>query len=64
MFIASQKNCDNWKPPSLSTLTPIISNTELTYLGSEASNYKYIIFIFNNNKLIFKEIYNSNLEPL
>ena len=28
-----------WSPPSLSELTPIIFNTELTHLGSDASNY-------------------------
>ena len=31
------------KPPSLSVLTPIISNTELTHLGSKT--FKYINFI-------------------
>ena len=29
----------NWRPPSVSELTPIIFNTELTYLGSETSKY-------------------------
>ena len=28
-----------WRPPSLSELTPMIFNTGLTHLGSEASNY-------------------------
>ena len=28
----------NWMPPSLSELTPIISDMELTHLTSEASN--------------------------
>ena len=27
-----------WRPPSLGELTPIIFYTELTYLGSEATN--------------------------
>ena len=29
----------NWMPSSLSELTPIISNMELTHLGLEASDY-------------------------
>ena len=28
-----------WRPPDLCELTPIISNIELTNLGSESSNY-------------------------
>ena len=32
----------NWRPPSLSELTPMIFNMGLTYLGSEASNYSKI----------------------
>ena len=28
-----------WRPPSLSELTPIVFNTGLTHLGSEASIY-------------------------
>ena len=28
-----------WKPPSLSELTPMIFNTDLTHLGSEAFIY-------------------------
>ena len=28
----------NWRPPSLSELTPMVFNTGLTQLGSEASN--------------------------
>ena len=28
----------NWRPPSLSELTPMLFNTGLTHLGSEASN--------------------------
>ena len=31
-----------WRPPSLSELTPIISNMRLTHLGLEASNYVII----------------------
>ena len=31
---------DKWRPSSLSDLTPIISNIELTHLGSEVSKYK------------------------
>ena len=29
----------NWRPPSLSDLIPMVFNTGLTHLGSEASNY-------------------------
>ena len=32
----------NWKPTSLSELTPMIFNTGLTQLGSEASNYELV----------------------
>ena len=32
--------CINWRSPSLSELTPMIFNTGLTHLDSEASNYK------------------------
>ena len=32
----SYKN--NWRPPSLTKLTPVIFNIELTHLVSEASN--------------------------
>ena len=39
---------NKWRPPSLSELTPMIFNTGLTHLGSEASKYKFdIIRIFN-----------------
>ena len=31
----------NWRPLSLSELTPMLFNTGLTYLGSEASNLKF-----------------------
>ena len=31
---------DNWRPPSLSGLTPMVFNTGLTHLGSEASNQR------------------------
>ena len=39
---------DNWRPPSLSEPTPIISYLELTHLGSEAFNciYEMINFSF------------------
>ena len=30
---------DKWRPPSLSELTPIIFNMELTHLGTEASKW-------------------------
>ena len=36
----------NWRPPSLSELTPMIFNMGLTYLDSEALIYLIIIFIF------------------
>ena len=32
------KSVFNWRPPSLNELTPIIFDTEMTHLGSEASN--------------------------
>ena len=38
----------NWRPPSLSELTPMKFNTGLTHLGSETSNYiiqKFIALI-------------------
>ena len=49
----------NWRPPRLSELTPMISNTGLTHLGSEASNYIYenlaknakLIEIIHNNSV-------------
>ena len=31
----------NWRPPSLSELTPIISDMGLTHLGSDASNFTH-----------------------
>ena len=31
--------CNNWRPPSLSELTPIIFNAELTHFGSKTTNY-------------------------
>ena len=37
---------NNWRPPSLSELTPNISNIRLTYLGSDASN----LYKGNENK--------------
>ena len=33
---------NRWRPPSLSELTPIIFNRELTHIGSKTS--KYLIF--------------------
>ena len=33
-----------WRPPSLSELTPMIFNTGLTHLGSEASKCFMLIF--------------------
>ena len=36
-------NKNKWKPPNLSELTPIIFNTGLTHLGSEAFKYFNII---------------------
>ena len=33
------KRRDNWRPPSQSESTPIIFNTVLTHLSSQASNY-------------------------
>ena len=33
----------NWRPPSLSELTPVIPNMKLTHLGTEASNYYSIV---------------------
>ena len=39
----------NWKPSSLSKLTPIISDMELTYLGSEAYiNLDFQLILTNN----------------
>ena len=35
----------NLSPPSLSALTPIISNMEFTHLGSEASNSSFNLII-------------------
>ena len=35
-----------WRPPSLSKLTPVVFNTGLTHLGSDAS--KYIINVSQN----------------
>ena len=31
-----------WRPPSLSKLTPMISNMGLTHLGWDASIYKHL----------------------
>ena len=39
---------DNWKPPSLSELTPL----EVSHLGSEASIYYTYQFLYNNNSLL------------
>ena len=39
---------NNWRPPSLSKLTPIIFNMRLTHLGLDASN-----FIFHSNMKLY-----------
>ena len=43
----------NWRPTSLSELTPVIFKVELTHLDSDASNYYNTLFrivsIFNWN---------------
>ena len=39
-------NTFKWRPPSLSELTPIMFNMEISYLGSEASKYHIVISIF------------------
>ena len=46
--------CFIWRPPSLSELTPIILNIELTYLGKEASiyNFKILPYIFQKNFIL------------
>ena len=36
---------NNWRLPSLSELTPMVLNTGLTHLGSEAFNFKVIFNI-------------------
>ena len=36
-MIHMQNTINIWRPPSLSELTPMISNKGLTHLGSEAS---------------------------
>ena len=33
----------NWRSPSLSELTPILFNMEITHLGSDASNCQTIV---------------------
>ena len=45
----SQYNYMKWKPPSLGELTPMIFNTGLTHLGSEAS--KYVLKLINYSKM-------------
>ena len=35
---------DKWRSPNLNELTPIIFNTGLTHLGSEASKYSIVFF--------------------
>ena len=37
-----------WRSPSLSELTPMIFNMELTHLGSKPSKYTYQINFFNS----------------
>ena len=32
----------NWKPPSLSELTPMVFNTGLTHLGSKTRNFTFL----------------------
>ena len=55
-----------WRPPSLSELTPINSNMELTHLGSETfislSRFEELILseTISNNKLDL-DIENSNI---
>ena len=48
----------NWRPPSLSELTPMVFNTGLTHLGSEASKYT-CMYEFPNMvfKIILKYIF-------
>ena len=41
----------NWRPPSLSELTPMLFNTGLTHLGSEASISKIDKYILINTRL-------------
>ena len=48
------------KPPSLSELTPMISNTELTHLGSEASKYLIYAYAIGNDIAFFNFIKQSN----
>ena len=38
-YIYTYTSKNKWRPPSLSELTPIKSNMELTHLSSEASKY-------------------------
>ena len=38
-------NYYSWRPPSLSELTPMIIDRELTHLGSEASSFLLLLFI-------------------
>ena len=45
---------DNWKPSSISELTPIIFNTGLTHLGSKVSIYNSLIISYNF--LVFGEM--------
>ena len=42
----------NWRPQSLSELTPIVFSMELTYLDSEVSNYSEL---FHMHSQISKE---------
>ena len=38
---------DNWRPQNLSELTPMISNTGLTHLGSKSSMYSQYTIILH-----------------
>ena len=52
----------NWRPPSLSELTQIISNMELTYLDSVAFIFIiYLLFIKGSRSIYDKQVKNIDM---
>ena len=55
----------NWRPPSLSELTPIIIKMELTHLISDTSNYydNFVFLSINIHEIsMFNEFYTFHLK--
>ena len=59
--------CDKWRPPSLSELTPMLFNTGLIHLGSEASissiaNIESLIMFISELERLENSRHTTNLQ--